>query len=260
VAQTDFQVALMRLPSRGADDLSARALARALDDLMESAPALVAERISRWLIGRPIAHDDPGPFLREELDHELSRYMAGASTQVFEDGRSLAEMRALTEMDLPPPEAVSDPRGFLDVLSAMRHAVADGCAEFRQHAVASGRDRLGNRVVYPPADLIPERLNAIFGCWDSHKEKEPAFAGMVAMTTLMNLHPYQDGNGRVGRMLFNWTFRQGRDKRPYLPIYEISAFSNCGYLIRLRLAQYQANWEPLANFFLTLGRRLHAWR
>lgn len=250
----------MRLPGGGADDLSARALARKLDDLMGSAPALVLERICRWLIGRPIAHDDPGPFLREELEHELSRYMAGASTQIFEDGRSLAEMRALGGMGLPRPEAVSDSRGFLDVLSAMRSAVGDGCVEIRRHAVASGRDRLGNRVVYPPADLIPDRLRAIFECWNSYKEKEPAFAGMVAMTALMNLHPYQDGNGRVGRMLFNWTFQHGRDKRPYIPIYEISAFSNCGYLIRLRLAQYQANWEPLANFFLTLGQRLHAWR
>lgn len=253
----DFHVAPMHLPSRH-DALSARACSMELDDLARNISA--SKLIYRWLINRPISHGDSGPFLREELAHELSQHMVGASSQIFEDGRSLAEMRALSTMNLPSPLSINDPHEFLYVLSAMRNSVGDGCVDFRHHAAGSGRDRLGNRVIYPPAIVIADRLKAIFGCWNSYKAGEPAFAGIVAMTALMNLHPYLDGNGRVGRMLFNWTFQQGLSERPYIPIYEISAFSNCGYLVRLRMAQYLANWEPLARFFLMLGQRLYAWR
>jgi hypothetical protein len=250
----------MALPTESAENSSARASAHQLDLLMDSIPRSIIERTTAWLKDNPIFRRDSGPFQRDELEHELSRYMTASSTQTFEDGRSLEEMQGLAQAKLPPSSRIHSLGDFLDVLSAIRSQILDGESTFRQSLVASGRDRLGHRVVYPPPRSIPGQLNAIFECWNRHKDQEPAFAGIVAMTALMNLHPYSDGNGRLGRMLFNWTIQRGCQNQLYIPIYEVSAFSNCGYLVRLRLAQYQSKWGPLSSFLLMCCERLCSWR
>jgi hypothetical protein len=43
-----------------------------------------------------------------------------------------------------------------------------------------------------------------------HVDGRPGFAAVVAITVLMNLHPFMEGNGRVGRLPLHWTLNRNR--------------------------------------------------
>ncbi|WP_202594169.1 Fic family protein [Frateuria defendens] len=114
----------------------------------------------------------------------------------------------------------------------------------------------GACVRYPSHDLIEQQVTRIGTFWVRHYQRARAAAGVVAMTALMNLHPFADGNGRVGRMLFHWTLRSPALAAAYLPLHELGQLSRGGYLIRLRQAQYHGTWEPLFTYLTCCARSL----
>jgi len=68
------------------------------------------------------------------------------------------------------------------------------------------------------------------------------------MTSLCNLHPFADGNGRLSRIVFNALLTTDGVRTPYVPLYELGRVSRGGFLIASRLAQYRGDWSALASF------------
>lgn len=250
-----FHTALLALPEVG-EEGSIRSIARRLANAFQFAPDCAIKSTIAWLDGDPIANRDLGPFNRADLEHELSDYMADASTEVFHKGRSKIEFDMLVHSDLPAAESIVDYEGFSKFLNCVKHATSPPPHGFRISSVSTVRDRNGNRIVYPSPNYVIPQLSVIYNHWRRYREIAPGFAAVVAMAALTNLHPFMDGNGRVARIVFNWTLNQNRARPLYLPIYELSALSRCGYLVRLRQAQYHSEWAPLFRFLLLCSERL----
>jgi len=249
---------MMALPDEAALSPATRRLAGRLAGLVSDARPAVMTPVEAWLVSGPVARHDTGAFQVDELAHELSPWMAPHVSEAGVDGRSLVELDVLIGGRLPTVDGVlaEGAKGFARLVVQMHELlVADGLG-FRTTAVGSVPDRKGERVVYPPPDAISGQLEAVWKHWACHVDQSPGFAAVVAMTALMNLHPFADGNGRVGRVLFHWTLNRHRAEPVYLPLYELSAMSECGYLIRLRQAQYHDEWEPLLCYLVMVAARL----
>lgn len=253
-AREVFRANLLRLPA-DAEDVSARQIARRLSSVFKNLRAGM-EMTSSWLAGHPLRTGRLGPFEQNELDHELSDYFGNANSEIFIEGRSLEELSTLTRIGLPAVNRDIDFRTFCDVLQLINAATSEGRTAFRVQEVRTAPDRNGQCVAYPTASHIPEQLKRIHEHWAQHVSGEPGWAALVVMTALTNLHPFDDGNGRLGRILFNWTLNQRKEHVLYLPIYELAALSRGGYLIRLRQAQYHSQWEALAHWLWLCAARL----
>lgn len=250
------QLKLIELPSSDGRLNDYRAVGDGIHRSFARASSEAMRKIMVWLHGQPIRHHHLGSFEQSELEHELSGYMTPYVTDVFEDGRTILEYAVCQRLPDVRLIAERDFAGFRSFLLDLQASMIAGKGEFRSGNIATAADSRGASIHYPEPKAIDVGLRSIHEFWNDHLRSEPALAGVVAMAALLNLHPFEDGNGRVARVVFNWTLNAGRNERVYLPLYEIAALSRCGYLIRLRQAQYHANWGPLLDFVAMCGRKL----
>lgn len=250
-----FQAGLTDL-STGIFVGNVRHVASALHLTFEVADESCMFPVLEWLRNDPIESSNPGPLKGVDLRHELSVYTEPVSTDVFVDGRSLCEINVIDSNRLPTDLSNFKFDYFCEMLAYLNSVVVFKQSSFRTTEVRTASDKRGNYVKYPRPCYIFPRLQCIHSFILAHCDAEPGLAAVVTMAALTNLHPFVDGNGRVARILFNWLMNLKREENIYLPIYEISAFSYGGYLIRLRQAHYHSNWEPLFRLLLACANRL----
>lgn len=181
-----------------------------------------------------------------ELEHRLSdQLLARAHSEVLEP-RSPREIDILKRYGKAiRADALGEFAAF-SIMLAKLHRACGGAGSVRVTAVRSKPDRLGTYVLYPDVEAIEPGLRRLHDFLRWHFERHPTYAAAVAMTSICNLHPFGDGNGRVSRLLFNGLLRS-RDAA-FLPLYELGRLSRGGGLIVSRLAQYRDQWAPLAMY------------
>lgn len=214
-------------------------------------------RVIGWLTRAPIQNHDPGVLRVEDLRHELSGRMQQAASDAPIDGRSIAELKILRT--LPSIRSITDYESFFELLVHVQQAACGMPAGIRTVAISTRPDRLGNCVRYPDPKLIRSSLAQLYMYWQENVSALPACVAVVVLAALTNIHPFHDGNGRAARIFFNYVLNglaPARSEPLYLPIYEIAAFSNCGFLIRLRQAQYFGEWAPLFMFLVISAEML----
>lgn len=102
---------------------------------------------------------------------------------------------------------------------------------------------------YPTHTVIESQLHLLFNIL-VRRSDAGLHRSMVALVAITALHPFDDGNGRVSRVLFN-ALLDGVSSKNYIPIKEIQYASRGGYIIKLRQAWIQKNWNPMAEFLCT---------
>jgi len=248
----------MKLPKVGDFDARALDLLVSTEALCRDADAASVARLDDWLDGDPVRTRNTGALRHDELTHRLSPWMGGADDATHAQGRSLLEMRALARLELPPARAVvhEGADAFANTLVAVARAVGEDDAALRRGPVASLRDANGVRIVYPAPGLIRPRLDEIRDYARAHIAECRALVATVAMVAIMNVHPFGDGNGRVARVVFNWMMLERARRFAYLPLSELAALSDGGFLLRLREAQYFGRWNGLVQFIHLAASRL----
>jgi len=120
--------------------------------------------------------------------------------------------------------------------------------KFRSKGVEVGiRDNLGNLIhIGAPAIRIVGLLEELIEWYNKHKEKYPLIVlAAVVHNQFENIHPFQDGNGRVGRLLLNnILLKHG------LPPVNISIQHRREYYESLRAYQKRGDLKPTIKFIL----------
>lgn len=249
-----FRPPSLELPSGDLESDSCQQLGRRLEAVFrEAAPSAMLPVIT-WLKGSPVRHQDLGLFQLDDLIHELSEYLAPAATDVFVDGRSLAEYR-LMEAFLPI-RSVAGFSTFCDTLMQLGCRVCGREVGFRRTGISTVADRQGQQVAYPSPEYIRPSLMHLHDYCMPRVPETPGIAAVALMVGLTRLHPFMDGNGRVARILFNAILNEGKEQPVYLPLYELAALSRCGFLLRLRQAQYHGEWQPLLTYLVHVAGTL----
>lgn len=136
---------------------------------------------------------------------------------------------------------------FLKTFARANGEATHGTGMFRSGGSGTqGED--GSMVLFPSVQRVQPRLAALQAFLS--QSELPAFAkAVVAYCAVCNIHPFEDGNGRVARWLFSCVAQVNISERfKFLPIYEYFQRSHGAFLIRLRLAELRGDWNSLAGY------------
>ena len=114
-------------------------------------------------------------------------------------------------------------------------------------------DKIKKKIQFIP--ISPEKLND--GLEKLFKYLEESNDPALIKTALMHLefealHPFQDGNGRIGRMLITlFLWKEGILSQPHFYISGFLEENKDMYIDTMRLVSATNNWEDWVRFFLT---------
>lgn len=117
-----------------------------------------------------------------------------------------------------------------------RHA--DGTVEIRYEA--------------PPSERVPKEIAAFVKIWKTLPQKPADIALKAAMlhTHFESIHPFEDGNGRVGRALVAKTIAEGLGLPLILPVSTVIARHRTAYYDEINEASRSLDWTNWAAFFI----------
>lgn len=129
--------------------------------------------------------------------------------------------------------------------------------EFRRSQNWLGGTRPGNAVfVPPPADAVPDCMTALEKFLHDEPERTPAlFKAALAHVQFETIHPFLDGNGRVGRLLITLVFCADgvlRDPLLYVSLYFKQHRQR--YYDLLTEVRTTGDWEAWVEFFAAAVR------
>jgi Fic family protein len=129
------------------------------------------------------------------------------------------------------------------------------------HVEALGPDGKSPGIVFETASPFetPHKMRELVS-WAAHayseKKLHPVLITAVFIVEFLAIHPFQDGNGRLSRVLTTWLLlREGYAYVPYCSLEAVIEHSKDMYYLALRQTQgtlntEKPNWQPWLLFFL----------
>ena len=121
-----------------------------------------------------------------------------------------------------------------------------------------GQLRVGNVGVYrekqlihmaPPASQVLRLMNDLLG-WLKTTELHPLIAGAVFHYQFEFIHPFADGNGRMGRLWQTLILREWRSELAWLPVETLIHYQQDRYYQVLGQCDRQSSCTPFIEFIL----------
>jgi Fic family protein len=227
--------------------------------------------------------------LLPDPDHLLYAYIrkeAVLSSQIEGTQSSLSDL-LLFEHHAAPGVPVTDVAETVNYITAMNHGISRmeaghplslrlirevhglllrgvrggsaGAGEFRRIQNWLGGTRAANaRFVPPPPQEVPDAMGRLERFLHDEPVRTPILIkAALAHAQFETIHPFLDGNGRVGRLLVTLLLCQTRDRpeervlsRPllYLSLY-LKRYRDA-YYDHLQRVRTEGDWEPWLRFFL----------
>ncbi len=105
----------------------------------------------------------------------------------------------------------------------------------------------------PPAELVPEHIKNLFS-WYQRSELHPLVKSAVFHYEFEFIHPFADGNGRMGRMWHSLLLGKWKDLFFWLPIEELIQSRQKEYYDALGAADRQADSARFVELMLEIIR------
>lgn len=143
------------------------------------------------------------------------------------------------------------PASRADLLSAhglLLQGLIDDAGQFRRGGVGIYR---GERLLHmaPPASRVPQLVSELLG-WLSRSDLHPLIASGVFHYEFEFIHPFADGNGRMGRLWQTLILSQWRPVLAWLPVETVIREQQDAYYAALSSADRQAEATPFVEFML----------
>ena len=144
------------------------------------------------------------------------------------------------------------PSNVKDLLAAHRllmEGLVDDAGKFRSRSVGIAK---GNRIVHlaPPADRVPGLMKDLLG-WLKRTDAHPLIAGCVFHYELEFIHPFADGNGRIGRLWQTVILSQWNALFAYLPVETVIRDRQAEYYKVLATCDKAGNSTAFIEFLLS---------
>ena len=202
--------------------------------------AAIAEALGRWSARQD---SQPSPRLRRENrihtiqaslaieQNSLSIEQVSAlfdGQRVIGRARDIQEVRnAITAYDALPRWDPSNPQHLLEAHGLLMAGLIDAPGRFRRGGVGIYR---GDQLVHmaPPAARVPDLVHDLLA-WLAASAWHPLLVSCVAHYELEFIHPFADGNGRLGRLWQTLILSRWNPLLAWLPIEEVIRSRQQGY-------------------------------
>ena len=145
-----------------------------------------------------------------------------------------------------------NPYSIEDMLEAHKILMLELTRESGKFRTGSVGIYAGTKVVHiaPPANLVP---NLVFDLtsWAKNSDVHPLIKSCIFHYELEFIHPFADGNGRIGRMWQTLLLYQWKDLFAWLPIETIIKDRQAEYYNVLAMADQAENSSVFIEFLLT---------
>lgn len=196
-----------------------------------NAVAEIGELLGRW----SASQGDLSPQLRREnrirtiqasLAIEHNSLSLEQVTAVLDGKRVLGLPREIQEVrnafsayEKLPNWQASNGEHLLAAHALLMQGLVDRPGQWRDGDVGIFRDNVLLHMA-PPAHQIPRLMRELMG-WLSHTDSHPLIASCVFHYEFEFIHPFSDGNGRLGRLWQTLILSQWRPAMAYLPVESI---------------------------------------
>ena len=128
--------------------------------------------------------------------------------------------------------------------------------ELRRSQNWIGGSRPGNaRFVPPPPEEVPDALSVLERWWHADSDLPPLVRTGLAHVQFETIHPFLDGNGRIGRLLIALLIEHwGLLDQPLLYLSVAFRRAQQEYYARLGAVRTDGDWEGWTRFFLECVR------
>lgn len=168
----------------------------------------------------------------------------GDPREIHEVKNAFAAYDLLTSID---PLSISD---LLNAHRAMMHDLVDEAGTFRTGGVGIFD---GDHLVHmaPPAARVPELIHNLVH-WYEKSTLHPLIKSAIFHYEFEFIHPFQDGNGRIGRLWHTALLGTWNPVFYWLPVEELIQKNQRGYYEALRASDNEADSTPFVAFILAL--------
>ncbi len=196
-----------------------------------NAVAEIGESLGRW----SASHGDLSPQLRREnrirtiqasLAIEHNSLSLEQVTAVLDGKRVLGLPREIQEVrnafaayEQLPNWQTSNGEHLLSAHALLMQGLVDRPGQWRDGCVGIFRDKVLLHMA-PPANQIPRLMRDLLA-WLANTDSHPLIASCVFHYELEFIHPFSDGNGRLGRLWQTLILSQWRPAMAYLPVESI---------------------------------------
>ena len=223
--------------------------------------AAIAETLGRWSARQDAL---PSPRLRREnrihtiqasLAIEQNSLSLEQVTALFDGQRVIGPARDIQEVrnaiaayDALPRWDPSNPQHLLEAHGLLMAGLIDAPGRFRSGGVGIYR---GDQLVHmaPPAARVPGLVDDLL-TWLAASTWHPLLVSCVAHYELEFIHPFADGNGRLGRLWQTLILSRWNPLLAWLPIEEVIRSRQQGYYESLGQADQLGDLEPFVSYQL----------
>jgi Fic family protein len=223
--------------------------------------AAIAEALGRWSARQD---SQPSPRLRREnrihtiqasLAIEQNSLSIEQVTALFDGQRVLGPARdiqevrnAITAYDGLPRRDPANRQHLLEAHGLLLAGLIDAPGRFRSGGVGIYR---GDQLVHmaPPAARVPGLVAELL-VWLAASTWHPLLVSCVAHYELEFIHPFADGNGRLGRLWQTLILSRWNPLLAWLPIEEVIRSRQQGYYESLGQADQLGDLEPFVTYQL----------
>ena len=154
-------------------------------------------------------------------------------------------IRAYEELPNWEPHSPSD---FLRAHGLLMETLADDAGAFRASGVGIYREE---ELVHmaPPADKVPHQIRDLFG-WLETTDLHPLLASAVTHYEIEFIHPFSDGNGRMGRLWQTLILSQWEPQLAWLPVETVIHDRQRDYYEALAASDQAVDAGAFVNFAL----------
>ncbi|AJE22036.1 Fic family protein [Azotobacter chroococcum] len=163
--------------------------------------------------------------------------------------REIQEVRnAFAAYEAMPGWSLASCSDLLAAHGLLMHALIDEAGQFRHGGVGIYRGEALVHMALPPS-RVPQLVDDLLD-WLSRTDLHPLIASCVFHYEFEFIHPFADGNGRMGRLWQTLILSQWRPVLAWLPVETVIRDRQDAYYAALSAADRQAEATPFVEFML----------
>lgn len=214
----------------------------ALSDSQLPSPILRKENRIRT-IHSSLAIEHNSLTLQQVTDIVNGKRVLGAPDEIKEVKNAIDAYHLMQQLD------AFNQKDLLRAHAAMMHDLVHTAGRFRHEGVGVFDDNGQCVHMAPPADRVPWLIDNLFK-WVSTTKAHPLISSCVFHYEFEFIHPFIDGNGRVGRFWQTLLLSRWKPVFAWLPVESIVRENQDGYYAAIAESDRNANSTPFITFML----------